>query len=72
MGMEERLKSCPAGAPDGQQRRPAGQEVAEQHRVSLLEPLQRLRVILLERVTQPVGKPVLVADQVAAPLDQAQ
>jgi hypothetical protein len=37
----------------------------------IIEPFQRLRVILLERVAQPVGQPGLVANQLPAPLSRA-
>src|SRR5262245_32406101 len=50
---------------------PALQEVAEEHRVTVLEPVQRLREVLLERAAQPVGDAGLVADEIAPLLDQS-
>src|SRR5262249_10873383 len=52
--------------------RPAGQEIAKQRRVCLVEPVQCLRKVLLERVAQAVGKTGLVSDQPAALFDQVQ
>jgi hypothetical protein len=70
VGMEKGLEAGLVSAPRLQQRRPTGQEVAEQHRVVLLEPLQGLRIVLLERVGQAVCYAGLVVDQFASALRQ--
>src|ERR1019366_3166055 len=69
--MEERLEARLVSSLRLQQRRPTGQEVAEQHGVVLVEPFQRLRIVLLERVGQAVGQAGLVVDQFASALRQA-
>src|SRR5215475_2932163 len=49
---------------------PALQEVAEEQRVTVLEPVQRLREVVLERAAQAVGDAGLVANEIAPLLDQ--
>jgi len=57
VGMEERLETRLASALDLSQRRPASQEVAKEDRVRILEPVESLRIVLLEGVGQAVGQP---------------
>src|SRR6185437_7680905 len=52
------------------QRRPAGKEVAEQRSVAVIEPVQRLRKVLLERVAKAVDDALAVVDQHPSLLDQ--
>lgn len=59
---------CTLGLKQG---RPAGQEVAEQHVVVLIEPVQGLRVVLLEGVGQAIAQAGFVVDQFAPALGQA-
>ena len=63
---EEPFQRAPACPLDLFQRRPTGDEVAEQWRIDAIEPLQDLRVVLLERTAQPVGDPDPVIDQASA------
>jgi hypothetical protein len=49
---------------------PAGEEVTEDQRVLVLEPLQALGEILLERIGEPIREAHLVSHQGAALLHQ--
>jgi len=44
-------------------RGPTCQEIAKQDRIPMIEPLQRLRIVLLKRVTQAIGESRLVVCQ---------
>src|SRR6516162_3357344 len=71
VGMEERLEAGLVSAPGLKRRRPTGQEVAEQNGVVLVEPVQGLRIVLLEGMGEAVGEADLVVDQFASALGQA-
>ena len=59
----QRTFTCPLDLFQGW---PTGDEVTEQRCIDALEPLQYLRVVLLERTAQSVGDPYPVTDQVPA------
>ena len=52
------------------QGRPVGEEVAEHQGVLVLEPIEHLGEVLLERVGDAVGQPAHVIDEHATLLDQ--
>jgi len=52
------------------ERRPAGEEIAEHQRVFVLEPLERLRKVLLEGGTDAIGETAHVLDQRTTLLDE--
>jgi hypothetical protein len=72
VGIEEGLQTGASSVLDLRERWPAGQEVAEQHGVTLLKPVQSVRIVLLEGIGQAIGEARFVADQLTTVFSEAE
>ena len=72
VGIEEGFQTGGSSALDLSERWPAGQEVAEQDGVTLVKPVERLRIVLLEGMGQAIGEASLVADQLTTVFGEAE
>src|ERR1019366_9714530 len=71
MGVEESLQAGTSSAHDLSERWPAGEKVAEQDGVTLVKPVQCVRIVLLEGNGQAIGESRLVVDQLTTMLGEA-
>ena len=72
VSIEEGFHSAGSSALDLSECWPAGQEVAEQDGVTLIKPVERLRIVLLEGMGQAIGEASLVGDQLTTLFGEAE